>query len=320
METPLVTALAGMTIGCSDPHRFVSFLVDVWDWEVLVEGAIDPDLEQIWAIEKGSAGSTFSVVRSRGADRGMVRVIAGPERPRPRQRAARWAGFEVVVMRDIAEIHDAMVAHPDVTPFGLVKSFDFVAAGSNIHRAFSSRLPGGTHVTMTMAVTQPEGRDFPTANAQVGHIFEVPVNSPNYARCRAFYGETLGMIPVLESSSNDGPMHKAWGVPPGPLYHLDILKGDAPGAGLGSVEIHGCDADFIDPEPATPGRFDGGACMASLTTSDIMTVFAAVEKSPDATILSEPRAVSAAAYAGARVFCFSGPDDERVEICESMWA
>ena len=42
LKRPLVTALAGMTIGCSDPRRFVSFLAEVWDWEVLVEGAEVP--------------------------------------------------------------------------------------------------------------------------------------------------------------------------------------------------------------------------------------------------------------------------------------
>jgi len=317
---PLVTALAAMTVACPAPQRFAAFLNDTWGWEPLAEAAIDPDLERLWGVDPGSAGDLAIVMRSPGANRGMLRLVAGTERPRTRQRAARWGGFEIVVMDDIDGLYAAMQEHADTAPFAPPKNFDFTASGSNIHRAFSARLPGGTHVTMTMAVTQPKTRAFHAANARVGHIFEVPVTTPNYPRCRAFYEETLGLFPLLESQSTDGPMHDAWGIPPGPLYHLDILKGDAPGPGLGAVEIHGIDGAYIDPDPLTPAQFDGGTCLATFTTTDLDTVVAAVHKSAHAQVIAEPRAIAAAPYNGARAFCFLGPDGERVEVCETMWA
>ncbi len=320
MTKPLVTALAAMTVACPEPEKFVSFLTGVWDWEVLHAGSIGNDLEKLWGIEAGNAGDAFTILRSRGANRGMLRIIKGAERARARQRAARWGGFELVVMSDIEDIHAKMMAHAESVPYGDVSTYDFTHVGSNIHKAFSARLSGGTHVTMTMAVTLPKDRGFPHAEAQVGHIFEVPVTTPDYARSRAFYEKTLQMIPVLESSSTDGPMHSAWGIPAGPKYWLDILKGDAPDEGLGSIEIHGTDADFIDPDEGIKDRLDGGACLATLTSVDVMAVYAAIKAYPQAVILSEPAAIDAAPYNGARAFCFLGPDGERIEVCETMWA
>ena len=317
---PLVTALAAMTVACPDPRAFEALLSDVWGWERLADGPIDAVLELLWGIAPGSAGKRYAVMRSPGMNRGMIRIVSGPERNRQCQRAARWGGFEIVVMHDIDDIYATMAARADCAPFGPPRDYDFTHVQSNIHRAFSIGLPGGTHVTLTMPVTQPKDREFPRAPSQVGHIFEVPVTTPDYPCCRGFYENTLGMIPVLESGSTDGPMHAAWNIPPGPEYRLDILKGDAPGAGLGSIEVHGIDAPYIDPDPIDPKCFDGGACMATLTTTDVDTVYKALDASPDATIVSPPTTVAAAPYNGARVFVCRGPDGEPLEICEAMWA
>jgi hypothetical protein len=59
-----------------------------------------------------------------------------------------------------------MVARPETDPFAPPKDIDFTDVESNIHRAFSSRFPGVTHVTMTMAVTQSKNCTFPKADAQ----------------------------------------------------------------------------------------------------------------------------------------------------------
>jgi len=317
---PLVTGLAAMTIASPDPGALEDLLTNVWAWEKVADGAIDAELETLWGIAPGSAGARSVVMTSPGMNHGMIRLVEGAERNRQRQRAARWGGVEIVVMHDLDDIYEAMAARPDCKPFGPPVNYDFTHADSNIHRAVSIRLSGGTHVTMTMAVTQPKGRAFHTAKAQVGHIFEVPVTSPDYARCRGFYENTLGMIPMLETVSEDGPMHAAWDIPTGSAYHLDILKGDAPGAGYGSIEIHATDPAYIDPDPLMADRFDGGACMATMTAHDVDPVFAALEAADGVTILSRPTAIDAAPYNGARVFTALGPDGERLEICETMWA
>jgi hypothetical protein len=78
--TPLVTALAAMTVACPAPQRFAAFLNEAWGWEPLAEAPIDPDLENLWGIAPGSAGDHYIVLRSPGANRGMLRLVTGTER------------------------------------------------------------------------------------------------------------------------------------------------------------------------------------------------------------------------------------------------
>ncbi|MBM3504262.1 MAG: VOC family protein [Alphaproteobacteria bacterium] len=316
---PLVIGLAGMTHSCPEPQRFLNLVTKEWGWEVLMEGGIGSDLERLWHIAPGSAGDRFWIVRAPGSDHGMVRVVRGSERRRVRERAARWAGFEIIVTSDIVGLHRRLANHPDFKPYQAPVDYDFTHAASNLHQAFSSRLPGGTHVTMTMGVTQPKKRKFPTAKTQVGQFFQVPLNTPQYARCRAFYEETLGMEVTLESGGTHGPIHKAWKVPPGPMYFLDIVKGDAPDSGRGCIEIHGLPAGFIDDDPADPMHFDGGTCMATLGARDFDGLYRAVTSHRLARIPTEPGPIAAAPYGGRRAFCFTGPDAERVEVIEAMW-
>lgn len=73
---------------------------------------------------------------------------------------------------------------------------------------------------------------------------------------------------------------------------LHILKGDAPGTGLGAIELTGYDAELIDPTPWTRDRLDGGTCLVTFTTTDIEAAFRSVAGHPEATLLSEPDRIS----------------------------
>jgi hypothetical protein len=300
-----------------EPGRMLAFLRA--HSELQFEVTDYSDLERLWRIDQGSAGGRFAILRAPGSDHGMVRVVRGPERARPRQRAARWAGFEVIITKDIAGLHRRLADHPDFKPYQAPIDYDFTHAASNLHQAFSAKLPGGTHVTMTMGVTQPKKRKFPTARTQVGQIFQAPLNTPVYARCRGFYETTLGMEVTLESGGTHGPIHDSWKVPAGPVYVLDILKGDAPDSGRGCIEIHGLPAGFIDPDPPHPTQFDGGTCMATFFNKDVGAVYRAVSRDPLVEILAQPTAVAPPPYRGAQAFCFAGPDGERGEIIGRDW-
>ena len=70
---PLVTAMAGVTISTAEPDHLCELLTDLTDWELLCEGAIDKDQEQLWGIDAGSAGNHYGIYCSRGATRGMIR-------------------------------------------------------------------------------------------------------------------------------------------------------------------------------------------------------------------------------------------------------
>ncbi|SVE53027.1 uncharacterized protein METZ01_LOCUS505881, partial [marine metagenome] len=79
---PLVKALECMTISCPIPDDLLQILLDGLGWEILCEGPLDGVVEEVWGVKAGSAGKSFSVVRSPGANRGMIRVVSGPERHR----------------------------------------------------------------------------------------------------------------------------------------------------------------------------------------------------------------------------------------------
>ncbi|MEE8306383.1 MAG: hypothetical protein V3R81_03905 [Gammaproteobacteria bacterium] len=316
---PLVTAMTGVTISTTEPAQLNEILTDLMDWELCCEGDIDKDQERLWGIETGSAGNSYAVYRSRGATRGMIRVVGGIERERTRPIGCRWSGVEIVVTADLEGLYRSFDAHKHFKMIKAPLEADFSDVGANIHQAFYGRAPGGTHLMFTMAVTAARDYDFPTADARVGHIFDVPLVSDDFARSLGFYRDQLGMVPLLEDVLTEGIWHEAWDLPLGTRVDLAIIKGDAPDFGLGGIELQGYDGSFIDPIPVQTHRFDGGSCLTSYTSSDINATFNAIADSPDATVLSEPRAYAGAPYNGTSAFCFLGPGGERVEICENLW-
>ena len=321
MSKPLVTAMVGMTIGTTEPDGLIELLNDVMGWEKFREGAVDSALERLWGIEAGSAGESFAIYRSPGADRGMIRVISGRERERTRPMGIRWSGVEIVVMEDLDGLHAELESRPQFTTIREPTQADFEGVGANIHRFCHGRAPGGTHLMYTMEVTAPTGDyDFPSAEARVGHIFDIPLVTDDYARAFGFYRDELGMVPMLEDRLEGGLWHYAWSLPEGAVVDLSILKGDAPNFGLGGIELQGYDSRFIDPIPVVDGQFDGGACLATYTTRDIDAIYDVVSESANATVISEPQSHDGAPYGGGRAFCFAGPGGERFEICESPWA
>jgi catechol 2,3-dioxygenase-like lactoylglutathione lyase family enzyme len=249
----------------------------------------------------------------------MIRVVGGIERVRTHPIGTRWSGVEIVVTEDLRGLYLAFDAHPDFRMIKAPLEADFSDVGANIHQAFYGRAPGGTHLMFTMAVTEARDYDFPTADARVGHIFDVPLVSDNFDRSLGFYRDQLGMVPLLEDVLTEGIWHDAWDLPIGTQVDLAIIKGDAPDFGLGGIELQGYESSFIDPIAPQANRFDGGACLTTYTAKDLAATFEAVADSTEATVLSEPRPYAAAPYDGKRAFSFLGPGGERVEICEELW-
>lgn len=318
-RTPMVTALAGVTISCPQPDRLADLFTSVLGWRVIAKGAVDEALERAWGIAPGSAGGAYRVVAAADAERGMVRIVSGEARLDDGKLRARWAGVEILVARDLDALYERLVAHVAFRSTHPPLEMDWSEFGSNIHRAFIGLGEGGTHLAFTMAVTRPRGRDFPQTSSGVGYVFDVPLLTTHYDRASLFYRDTLGMTPILESRFSTGPWHELWDLPDGSPVTLDILKGDAEGTGLGGIELQGYAAGLVDESPAEPDRFDGGACMVTYTTNDIEAAHAAAVADPIVTVLGEPVALSAAPYHGARAFTLLGPDGERLEICETLW-
>jgi catechol 2,3-dioxygenase-like lactoylglutathione lyase family enzyme len=317
--TASVTSLVCITIASPEPEALSELLAAGLGWETLAEGAVTERQERQWGIAAGSAGRRWRVLRAPGSDRGMIRVVRGSERERPRRFASRWAGVEMVVSEDIDALWESLQQQPAFDPWKAPVTMDWSQFGSNLHRACVGRTPGGTHVALTMGITRPQGREFPAATARVGHVFELPLITADFDRSRSFYGDTLGMTPILSSSFDRGPWHALWQLREPTPVRLDILKGDAGGTGLGGIELTGYQADLIDPEPALPDVFDGGTCMVSYVTPDIEAAFRALSQDRRARLLSEPHAIDDDLYRGSRCLAFQGPDGERMELLSTPW-
>ncbi len=321
MEKPLVTAMSGVTIACPGPDQLTDLLERICGWEVVNRGTIDDELESLWKIAKGSAGNQWVILRSPKSTRGMIRVVKGIDRERTRPIGTRWSGVEIVVMHEIDTLFDKLKDHPAFEVLSPPTTFDFSDVGANIHRGFHGKGPGKTHLMFTMEVTKPTGGyDFPSADATVGYIFSVPLVSTEYELSLEFYRDDLGMVPMLTDRLEDGLWHKVWNLPSGTVVELSILKGDAPGFGLGGVELQGYDGQHIDPVPFGFDRFDGGTCLTTYTAENLDQTFKVISESNAAQILSSPTAISQPPYDGLRAFSFMGISGERMEITEKGWA
>ena len=142
MAEPNLTSIAGMTYACSDPEGMAKLLIGLLHWEVLCEGTVNQPLENLWGISPGSAGDHYTVMRSPGSDRGMIRVVAGDNRKRTTPMSTRWSGVELVVMEDIQAFFKRLEDQPDWTIGRPPKTIDFTDAGANIHTYFYAYPPG----------------------------------------------------------------------------------------------------------------------------------------------------------------------------------
>lgn len=317
--TASVNKLLAVTIASPEPEALSALLCDSLGWQVLADKSLGAAHERQWGLRPRSAGARMRVLHAPGSDRGMIRLVRGKERARPRRFAARWAGVEMVVSDGIDALWDTLQQCPAFDPWKPPITMDWSQFGSNLHRACIGRTPGQTHLALTMGITKPSAREFPTATARVGHVFELPLITSQFDRSRQFYTEVLGMTPILTASFERGPWHSLWQLREPTLVRLDILKGDAPGTGLGGIELTGYEADLIDPEPAVSDEFDGGTCMVTYVTADIEAAFRAILRDPRAQLLSEPHAIDDDLYRGSRSFAFLGPDGERMELVSTDW-
>lgn len=315
MKNFKIHSLLCLTISCREPKSLENILLNGFDWEIYSKSKISKILNNHIDNKNNLLNTELNIYRSPNSKIGMIRILKGENRIRKKQRSFRWGGFEVVVMNDLDKLFNKLIEFDDFIPISPPENYDFTNANSNIHRAFSAKLPGGTHATFTMKITEPKNRLFPISNSQVGHIFEIPLNTSDYIKTRKFYEEELGMFKILETFSNNGPLHKSWKIPAGENYSLGIFKSSGSDSGLGSIEIHGCRKNFLDQELDFESNLDGGACIVTFSVENILNLYSFLKDlkmgvSPLIKLNESP-------YNGNPAFFVNGPNNEKIEFVES---
>ncbi len=310
-----IHSLLCLTISCKEPRSLEEILLKGLNWELYCKSNISKNLNKHIDKKRNLLDTQLKVFRSQDSKSGMIRILKGEERIRKKQRSLRWGGFEVVVMQNIDNLFYKLMKFDDFIPISPPENYDFTSVNSNIHRAFSGRLPGGTHATFTMKITEPKNRLFPKSNSEVGHIFEIPLNTSNYLKTKKFYQENLGLVKILESISNNGPLHKSWKIPFGEKYALGIFKSSGANSGLGSIEIHGCRKNFLDDEYYSESELDGGACIATFSVINIEKLHNFLSNLK--MIVSPLINIDEAPYNGNLAFTMIGPNNEKIEFVQN---
>src|SRR5262249_60847703 len=125
---------------------------------------------------------------------------------------AGWASVDLA-LRDVAGLADGLAASPEFRMRTPPVTFDLTERGSNVHRATLAWGPGGLLMGFTMALTEPHGRRFTRADAEVGPVFSVGLRTPDLDRTSGFYQRALGLETLLEVSGISGQRHRLFGVP-----------------------------------------------------------------------------------------------------------
>ena len=246
------------------------------------------------------SGGRYVSVAAHGADRGMIRLLEGAEGAAVEDLREGWASVELVV-RDVDGLADRLAASPDFRMRTPPVTFDLTEQGSNVHRAMLAWGPGGLLMAFTMALTQPRGRRFAQADAEVGPIFSVGLRTADLDRTSDLYRRALGLETLLEVSWRSGQWHRMFGVRDGEEAALRLLKGEGEGTGLGTIEVQSFPAALLGA-PAPPG-----IAWVTYRTPDVAAARAAAAM------------VAEVIDAGPGWFLMAGNVGERLEVTEAGW-
>jgi catechol 2,3-dioxygenase-like lactoylglutathione lyase family enzyme len=229
-----------------------------------------------------------------GVGRGLIRLVSGPDGAAPAGLAPRWGAVEVVV----ADAH-AVYRAADEQELQILAGptdVDLSEYGSNVHRCVIVALPGGATIACTQAITRPRGREFTPVSGRSGPVFAAHLRTGDAGAALDFYRDVLGMVAFFDGTWSGGFFHQLWRMPAGPGLRMVLLKGDAPGTGLGSIELQGHDPAMLDP-----GTRDS-VLSATFTATDLARVEDAA------------RAASMAVRTDGPALCVSGPAGETLRV------
>ena len=171
-----------------------------------------------------------------------------------------------IVVADVDEVATRLDALPDAFRVGKTLVANLTELGGNEHRSALWRMPWGTHLIVTAGLTEAKGREFPRTGRRAGRVFEVHLRTDRHAAALALYAEAMTMPALMTAQWRSGPIHDAWGLPPGSPVAMDLLKTGSAGTGAGAVELQG------HPTERLQRGTSGGTCGLTFLAADLEAV------------------------------------------------
>ena len=297
----LLESLACAWVGVADVAEAARLLFEAVGLHLLADGVLGD-------------GRRWVLLGERGASSGMVCVVEDRIRPSGAGLPRAWDSVEIVV-GDVDAAAERLEGRSGVVRVWGPRDTDLSDLGSNVHRSGVWRMPWGTHLLLTMAVTQPVNRSFPSA-AEGGRVFEVHLRTDRFDRALDLYAGALQMPVLMEMHGTHGLFQDAWGLPAGTPVTMSLLKSGGPGTGGGAVELQGHAAASLQPRHADTGTA-GGTCMVTFASADLAAAHHAV-RSAGFRLLREPAPRTHGPFTGRRSFVVVGAEGERLEVVETV--
>ncbi len=231
------------------------------------EGRESGRLEAGYAEALGAAalsGARFVVVGSPDGSPGAVRFIEDPAtEPVPPLTTYGWSALEITV-RDCDGLCAAL--QTEGSPFKhYAGPADLVfQEGPPGQRAFQATGPNGELLYLTQILRQNPQYSLPVPGegAEVGRLFIMVLNTPDYAATMSFYTEVLGMPKSIEVSLPLRLVNRALDLPPATAHMLATVQT----AATTLIEIDGYSVP-AQPRPVAPGYLPSQAALLTMSAT-----------------------------------------------------
>ena len=264
--SPYLQALKATWIEVGDLDSALDFFLHAMEYDLIDQGDQASEFSDLFGQEESRA---WALLTGPGESTGQVVIFTGTARAKHPGFPRGWDSIEVVTS-ELDEAARRIKAFPGVIEVIAPFDADFSEQNSNVHRSACWLMPWGNHVMLTQAVSQPDGRDFPSTSASVGRTFEMHLRTTEYERGRHLLLEILQMPRLMDVELTSGPFHVGWGLSNDHLIRMVFCKSGGLGTGGGAIELQGHPEEKLHPSAGiTRGRTPGGTALVTFTCNNL---------------------------------------------------
>lgn len=285
------------TVSVSNPRLAAQRFVDWFDYKVIEDGYISPDLACSWSAEK-SSGRSYVVVRPISGVKVDIRFVESEPVAEYRPlRTFGWAALEICVQH-VFEVEERLKN----SPFSIIGPPNKIAVLPVIH-PMQVRGPDDEIVYLTEIKQGGPGSGLPDALAPIDKLFICVLGCADMTAVAAWFAKQLGVHIADEFSIPYRMLNQAFELPSTHEHRLT----SADHAGDIFLEFDQYPEGAI-PRPSRPGELCPGVAICSILHSDIDAI--------PGPWLTEPVAREGVIYEGQRVGVLRTPEGSLVEVIE----